>query len=103
MQRSAADTQNALKTVAEVSVAAALHVDTAARKHPEAAVAAGEGGGAARGAAAVSSLLAAAAAELGAAVEAAEGALALRKSQGRCQVSGLLLVCGYQIHREQGL
>lgn len=32
MQKSAADTQTALKTVVEVSVAAALHVDTTMRK-----------------------------------------------------------------------
>lgn len=61
MRKVVADTPNALTTAAEASVAAALHADTAAYKHPEEAAAAGEDGGAADEAAAVSSLPAVAA------------------------------------------
>lgn len=86
MQKVAADIPNALKTVAEVSVAAALHVDTAAYTHPDAAVAAGEDGDAVNEVAAISSLPAVAAEELCAAVEADEGAPGLTKPQGRFQV-----------------
>lgn len=104
MQKVVADTPNALTTAAEASVAAALHADTAAYKHPEeAAAAAGEDGGAADEAAAVSSLPAVAAEGLDAAVEAAEWAPDPVKSQGHFQVSVVLLVCDYRIHREQGL
>lgn len=103
MQKVVADTPNALTTAAEASVAAALHADTAAYKHPEEAAAAGEDGGAADEAAAVSSLPAVAAEGLDAAVEAAEWAPDPVKSQGHFQVSVVLLVCGYRIHREQGL
>lgn len=103
MQKVVADTPNALTTAAEASVAAALHADTAAYKHPEEAAAAGEDGGAADEAAAVSSLPAVAAEELDAAVEAAEWAPDPVKSQGHFQVSVVLLVCDYRIHREQGL
>lgn len=95
VQKAVADTQNALKTVAEVFVAAALHVDTAAYKHPVAAVAAGEGDDAVNEAAAVSNLPAVAAEVLCAAAEAAEGAPDSVKSQGRFQVSVFLLICGY--------
>lgn len=103
MQKVVADTPNALTTAAEASVAAALRADTAAYKHPEEAAAAGEDGGAADEAAAVSSLPAVAAEGLDAAVEAAEWAPDPVKSQGHFQVSVVLLVCDYRIHREQGL
>lgn len=97
MHKVAADTQNALKTAVEVSVAAALPVDTAACRHPEgaAAAAAAAGPGAANAAAAVSSLPAVTAEGLGAAAEAAGGAPDPVRSQGHFQVSALLLVCGY--------
>lgn len=95
VQKAVADIQNALKTVAEVFVAAALHVDTAAYKHPVAAAAAGEGDDAVNGAAAVSSLPAGAAEVPGAAAEAAEGAPDSANSQSPFQVSVLLLICGY--------
>lgn len=88
---------NALKTVAEVSVAAALHAGTAASKHLEvtgAAVAAGEDGDAVNEAAVISSLPVGAAGGLCAAVVAAEEAPGLVKLQGHFQVSRLLLVCG---------
>lgn len=102
MQKVGADTWNALKTVVEVSVAAALPVDTAAYRRPEVAAAAA-GGDAASEVAAISSLPAVAAEVLDAAVEAAERAPDPVQSQGHFQVSVLLLVCGYQIHQEQGL
>lgn len=106
MQKVVADTLNALKTVDEVSVAAALHVDTAAYRHPEvaaAAAAAAEDDDAVNEVAAISNLPVVAAEVLYAVVEAAEGAPVPIQSQGHFQVSVLLLVCGYQIHQEQGL
>lgn len=103
MQEVVADTLNALTTAAEASVAAALHADTAAYKHPEGAAAAGEDDAAADEAAAVSSLPAVAAEGLDAAVEAAEWAPDPVKSRGHFQVSVALLACDYRIHPEQGL
>lgn len=105
MQEVAADTLNALKTVVEVSVAAALHADTAASKHPEvtgAAVAAGGDGDAGSEAAVISSLPVGAAGGLCAAAVAAEGAPGPADFQSHFQVSRLLLVYGYQIQQEQG-
>lgn len=52
MQKVVVDIPNALKTVAEASVAAVLHVDTAAYKHHEVGGGGGGGGGAAAAAAA---------------------------------------------------
>lgn len=99
VQKAVADRLNALSTVAAVSVAAVLHVDTAAYKHPAAAAAAagGEDGDAVNAVAAISSLLAVVAEVLCAAVEAAEGEAAPDpvKAQGWFQVSVLLSICGY--------
>lgn len=100
------DTLYALKTVAEVSAAAALHVGTAANKHPEIAVVAelGEGDAAANEAAVISSLPAAAAEALCVAVGAAEGrGPGPVKFRGYYQVSVFLLVCDYSILQEPGL
>lgn len=80
VQKAVADILSALKTVAAVSVAAALHVDTAAYMHPAAAAA--EDGEDGNEVAAVSSLPAVVAEVLCSAVEAAEGAPEPVKSQG---------------------
>lgn len=53
MQKVVVDIPNALKTVAEASVAAVLHVDTAAYKHHEVGGGGGGGGGAAAAAAGI--------------------------------------------------
>lgn len=109
MRKVVADIRNSLKTVVEVSVAAALHVDTAAYKHPDvadvadAAVAAGEDDDAVNEVAAISNLLVVVAEVLYAAVEAAEGSPDPIKSQGHFQISVLLSLCGYRAQQEQGL
>lgn len=110
MQKAAAERLNALKTVVEASAAAALHVDTAAYKHPEVAdgaVAAGAPRVAVDAAAVTSSLPAVVAeglcAAVAAAAKAAEAGPGPVKPQGHFQVLVLLLVCGYRIHQELGL
>lgn len=80
VQKAVADTLSALKTVAAVSVAAALHVDTAAYKLPAAAAA--EDGEAVNEVAAISSLPAVVAEGLCFAAEAAEEAPDPVNSQG---------------------
>lgn len=106
MQKAAAERLKALKTVVEVSAAAAaLRADTAVYKHPEVAdgaVAAGATRVAVDAAAVTSSLpavvaeglCAAVAAAVVAAVAAAEAGPGPVKPQGHFQVSVLLLVCG---------
>lgn len=79
VQKAVADILSALKTVAAVSVAAALHVDTAAYKLPAAAA---EDGEAVNEVAAVSSLPAVVAEGLCFAAEAAEEAPDPVNSQG---------------------
>lgn len=106
MQEVVADILNALKTAAGVSVAAALHADTAACKHPEVAdvaVAAGGDDGAVSEVAVISNLPVVIVEVLYAVVADAEGAPDPIRFQGHFQVSAILLVCGYQIHQEQGL
>lgn len=110
MQKAAAERLNALKTVVEVSAAAALHADTAAYKRPEVAVGAVAAGATrvAVDAAAVTSSLPVVAAEglcaaVAAAAAAAETGPGPVKPQGHFQVLVLLLVCGQRIHQERGL
>lgn len=93
-----ADILDALKTVVEITVAAALHAGTAACKHLEVTGAAGEDGDAVNEAAVTSSRPVGAAGGLCAAVVVAEGDPAPVNFQDHFQVSRLLLVCGYQIH-----
>lgn len=105
MQKVVADIPNALKAVVGASAAAVLHVDTAACKHPEVAdavVAAEEEDGVVNEVAVVSNLPVAAAEVLYAAVDAAVGDPDPVTSQYCFQASMFLLVCGSQIHQEQG-
>lgn len=115
MQEAVADTLSALKTVVEVAVAGAWHVDTAANKHFEgvavvavavvvvvavvvaaaAAAAAAAGDDDANEVAVISNLPAAIVGGLYAAVVVAERVPEPLRRQTHFQVSMLLWVCGY--------
>lgn len=105
VQKAVADRPNASKAAVGASAAAVLHADTAACKHPEVAdaVVAAEEDGAVNEVAVVSNLPVAAAEVLYAAVDAAVGDPDPVTSQYCFQASMFLLVCGSQIHQEQGL